>query len=136
MWYIKNLQSADHRIRSWWHHQAQDGLWPLAPVFVWSYTKLFFEGSLKVVLAWKHKKVLIVLIGLFVNWSRRRPFSSLHRRRKWLLQSHNRDTKLSIEEIALDCRVWESKIFFRQFKKRYGMTPHKYRKENIKDKKR
>ena len=38
MWYIKNLQSADHRIRSWWHHQAQDGLWPLAPVFVWSHT--------------------------------------------------------------------------------------------------
>ncbi|WP_368282362.1 AraC family transcriptional regulator [Coprococcus comes] len=26
--------------------------------------------------------------------------------------------------------------FFRRFKKRYGMTLHKYRKENIKDKKR
>lgn len=46
------------------------------------------------------------------------------------------DTKLSIEEIALDVWYENQSYFFRQFKKRYGMTPHKYRKENIKDKKR
>ena len=45
------------------------------------------------------------------------------------------DTKLSIEEIALDVGYENQSYFFRQFKKRYGMTPHKYRKENIKDKK-
>ena len=44
------------------------------------------------------------------------------------------DTKLSIEEIALDVGYENQSYFFRQFKKRYGMTPHKYRKENIKDK--
>lgn len=46
------------------------------------------------------------------------------------------DTELSIEEIALDVGYENQSYFFRQFKKRYGMTPHKYRKENIKDKKR
>jgi YesN/AraC family two-component response regulator len=46
------------------------------------------------------------------------------------------DTKLSIEEIALDVGYENQSYFFRQFKKRYGMTPHKYRKEYIKDKKR
>ena len=46
-----------------------------------------------------------------------------------------RDTKLSIEEIALDVGYENQSYFFRQFKKRYGMTPHKYRKEYIKDKK-
>jgi len=45
------------------------------------------------------------------------------------------DTKLSIEEIALDVGYENQSYFFRQFKKRYGMTPHKYRKEYIKDKK-
>ena len=41
------------------------------------------------------------------------------------------DTKLSIEEIALDVGYENQSYFFRQFKERYGMTPHKYRKEKL-----
>ncbi len=43
---------------------------------------------------------------------------------------------VSIEEIALDVGYENQGYFFRQFKKHYGMTPHKCRKEKIKDKKR
>ena len=41
------------------------------------------------------------------------------------------DTKLSIEEIALDVGYENQIYFFRQFKERYGMTPHKYRNEKL-----
>lgn len=39
-------------------------------------------------------------------------------------------TDLSIEEISLDVGYENQSYFFRQFKKRYGMTPRRYRMEN------
>mgnify|MGYP002772573348 FL=1 len=63
-------------------------------------------------------------------------FQELLQRKRFQMAVHLLcDTKLSIEEIALDVGYENQSYFFRQFKKRYGMTPHKYRKANIKDKK-
>lgn len=63
-------------------------------------------------------------------------FQELLQRKRFQMAVHLLcDTKLSIEEIVLDVGYENQSYFFRQFKKRYGMTPHKYRKENRKDKK-
>ena len=63
-------------------------------------------------------------------------FKELLQRKRFQMAVHLLcDTKLSIEEIALDVGYENQSYFFRQFKERYGMTPHKYRKENRKDKK-
>ena len=43
------------------------------------------------------------------------------------------DTDLAIEEIALDVGYENQSYFFRQFRKRYGMTPRRYRVEHKKD---
>lgn len=43
------------------------------------------------------------------------------------------DTDLPIEDIALDVGYENQSYFFRQFKKRYGMTPRQYRIEHKKD---
>lgn len=59
-------------------------------------------------------------------------FKELLQRKRFQMAVHLLcDTKLSIEEIALDVGYENQSYFFRQFKERYGMTPHKYRKENI-----
>ena len=44
------------------------------------------------------------------------------------------DTKLSVEEIVADIGYENQSYFYRQFKKRYGMTPSKYRIEHKNDK--
>ena len=57
-------------------------------------------------------------------------FQELLQRKRFQMAVHLLcDTKLSIEEIALDVGYENQSYFFRQFKERYGMTPHKYRKE-------
>lgn len=59
-------------------------------------------------------------------------FKELLQRKRFQMAVHLLcDTKLSIEEIALDVGYENQSYFFRQFKERYGMTPHKYRKEKL-----
>ena len=59
-------------------------------------------------------------------------FKELLQRKRFQMAIHLLcDTKLSIEEIALDVGYENQSYFFRQFKERYGMTPHKYRKEKL-----
>lgn len=59
-------------------------------------------------------------------------FQELLQRKRFQMAVHLLcDTKLSIEEIALDVGYENQSYFFRQFKERYGMTPHKYRKEKL-----
>ena len=59
-------------------------------------------------------------------------FKELLQRKRFQMAVHLLcDTKLSIEEIALDVGYENQSYFFRQFKERYGMTPYKYRKEKL-----
>lgn len=59
-------------------------------------------------------------------------FKELLQRKRFQMAVHLLcDTKLSIEEIALDVGYENQSYFFRQFKERYGMTPRKYRKEKL-----
>ena len=59
-------------------------------------------------------------------------FKELLQRKRFQMAVHLLcDTKLSIEEIALNVGYENQSYFFRQFKERYGMTPHKYRKEKL-----
>lgn len=44
------------------------------------------------------------------------------------------ETELTVEDIALEVGYENQSYFYRQFQKRYGMTPAKYRKLHKKDK--